>query len=68
MLCHIKQLSIFPHHDLVHLLGSFGAIIIEPSGDDGAESVDEERSFIVAGDVIAFVFETSAELFGVGFF
>ena len=63
-----KQVIIFPHHDLVHLLGSFGAIIIEPSGDDGTESVDEERSFIVAGDVIAFGFETSAELLGVGFY
>ena len=28
-------------------------IVIKPSGDDGAESVDKERSFIVAGDVIA---------------
>ena len=68
LLCRFKQLSIFFHHDLVHLLHGIGAIIIEPSGDDGAESVDKERRFIVAGDVIAFGLETSAELLSVGFY
>ena len=63
-----KQLPILPHHNLAHLLHGIGAIMIEPSGDDGTESVDEERSFIVSGGVIAFGFETSAELLGVGFY
>ena len=64
----VEQLLIFPHHDLVHLLHRIDAIIIEPSGDDSAESVDEERNSIVSGGVIAFGFETSAELLGVVFY
>ena len=30
------------------MLYGIGAIVIEPSGDDGAESVDEEGGFILA--------------------
>jgi hypothetical protein len=55
-----KQLPILPHHNLVHLLHGIGTIIIKPRCDDGAESVDKERDFIVAGGVVAFGFETSA--------
>ena len=36
-------------------------------GDDGAESVDEEGGFVVAGRVIGCRLEVCAELFGVGF-
>ena len=50
------------------MLGRLGATVIEPSGDDSAESVDKECGFIVAGGVIAFGFETSAELLGIRFY
>ena len=63
-----KQLSILPHHYLVHLLHGICTIIIKPSGDDGTKPVDKERGFIVAGGVIAFGFEMSAELLGVRFY
>ena len=68
LLCHFKKLSILPHHDLVHLTDRLGATVIEPSGNDSAESVDKERGFMVAGGVIAFGFEMSAELLGVRFY
>jgi len=45
-----------------------GAIIIEPSGDDGAESVDEKRGFVVACLVVPLSFETRAEPLGIGFY
>ena len=55
-------------HGLIHLLCRLGAIVIEPSGDDGAESVDKKRGVIVTCRVVAYGFETRAELFGVGFY
>ena len=70
LLCHcflIKNFLIFPHNKLVHSLHGIGAIVIEPSGDDGAESVDEEGGFIVAGRVIGCRLEVCAELLGVVF-
>ena len=63
----IKYFPILPHRKLVHSLHGIGAVVIEPSGDDGAESVDEEGGFIVAGRVIGCRLEVCAELFGVGF-
>ena len=66
-LCHLEQFSILPHRKLVHSLHGVGAVIIEPSGDDGAESVDEEGGFIVAGRVIGCRLEVCAELLGVVF-
>ena len=63
----IKYFPILPHRKLIHLLHGIGAIVIEPSGDDGAESVDEEGGFVVAGRVIGCRLEVCAELFGVGF-
>ena len=63
----IKYFPILPHRKVVHLLHGIGAIVIEPSGDDGAESVDEEGGFIVAGRVIGCRLEVCAELLGVVF-
>jgi len=42
--------------------------MIEPRCDDGTEPMDEECGFIVAGGVIAFGFETGAELLSIGFY
>ena len=42
--------------------------MIEPRCDDGTEPIDEERGLIVAGGVIAFGFETGAELLSIGFY
>ena len=56
-----------PHHNLIHLLYGIGAIVIEPSGDDGAESVDEEGGFIVAGRVIGCCFKICSELLVIAF-
>ena len=42
--------------------------MIEPRCDDGTEAIDEERGLIVAGGVIAFGFETGAELLNIGFY
>ena len=67
LLC-TKKFLILPHRKLIHLLHGISATVIEPSGDDSAESVDKERGFIVAGGVIAFGFEMSAELLGVRFY
>ena len=50
------------------MLCRLGTLVIEPSGDDGAESIDEKRSFIVAGRVIGLVFEMGSELLGIGFY
>ena len=66
-LCHLEQLLILPHRKLVHLLHGVGAIVIEPSGDDGAESVDDEGDFIVAGCVIGCRLEVCANLLGIDF-
>ena len=66
-LCHLEQFSILPHRKLVHSLHGVGAIVIEPSGDDGAESVDEEGCFVVAGRVIGCCLEVCAKLLGVVF-
>ena len=63
----LEQFLILPHRKVVHLLHGVGAIVIEPSGDDGAESVDEEGGFVVAGRVIGCSFSVCAELLGVGF-
>ena len=49
------------------MLHGVGAIVIEPSGDDGAESVDEEGGFIVAGRVIGYCLKVCAELLGIVF-
>ena len=62
-----KQFPILPHRKVVHLLHGIGAIVIEPSGDDGAESVDEEGGFVVACRVIGCRLEVCAELLGVVF-
>ena len=63
----LEQFSILPHRKLVRLLHGIGAVVIEPSGDDGAESVDEEGGFIVAGRVIGCRLEVCAELLGIVF-
>ena len=63
----IKYFPILPHRKVVHLLHGIGAIVIEPSGDDGAESVDEEGGFVVAGRVIGCRLEVCAKLLGIGF-
>ena len=63
----IKYFPILPHRKVVHLLHGIGAIVIEPSGDDGAESVDEEGGFIVAGRVIGYCLKVCAELLGIVF-
>ena len=47
-----KYSSIFPHHNLVHLTDRFGATVIEPSGNDGAESIDEKRGFVIISKLI----------------
>ena len=49
------------------MLHGVGTIVIEPSGDDGAESVDEEGGFVVAGRVIGCCLEVCAELLGIVF-
>ena len=49
------------------MLYGVGAIVIEPSGDDGAESVDEEGGFIVAGRVLGYRLKVCAELLGIVF-
>ena len=49
------------------MLYEIGAIVIEPSGDDGAESVDEEGGFIVAGRVIGCCFKICSVLIVIAF-